>query len=385
MGVKDFGNGRSPARAGACAAVCGRRGVRLDGALARNYLVRREAGSRANLTIAVRGSLTAVGMPGGVARKPSIDLLRGVVRRRSLLPGEFRVRISVNGVKLFFDVEGAQLVPDGAAMRGKPTLLLLHGGPGVDHSTYKPRFSQLSDIAQVVYLDHRGCGRSDRGSAETWNLGQWGDDVRAFCDAVGIERPIVLGTSFGGMVALAYATRHPGHAGKLILISTEAAGGSHIDERIALFERFGGARVGALARRRFGNGELNEALLDEWVRLAFPVYTRRPRDPAFVQRAVLRPDVHIWFMRAGGEGLTFNFFPVLSRIRCPTLVLGGDEDPMIPIACQEELVAALSPGVARFERFARCGHGVLSDEPERAMAVIREFIETDGETRNAEG
>src|SRR5262245_58636385 len=118
------------------------------------------------------------------------------------------MHILVNGVRLFFDVEGAKLVPDGNAMREKPTLILLHGGPGCDHSISKPAYSALADIAQVVYLDHRGNGRSDDGPRATWTLAQWGDDVRAFCDALGIVRPVVLGASFGGMVAAAYATRH---------------------------------------------------------------------------------------------------------------------------------------------------------------------------------
>ena len=134
------------------------------------------------------------------------------------------MHVLVNGVRLFFDVEGGKLVPDGSAMREKPTLLLLHGGPGFDHTIYKPAYSALADIAQVIYLDHRGNGRSDAGPKESWTLAQWGDDVRAFCDALGIEKPIVLGVSFGGMVAMAYATRHPSHPGKLILISTEAKG-----------------------------------------------------------------------------------------------------------------------------------------------------------------
>ena len=136
-------------------------------------------------------------------------------------------------------------------MREKPTLLLLHGGPGFDHSIYKPAYSALADIAQIIYLDHRGNGRSEDGPRESWNLAQWGDDVRAFCEALGIVDPIVLGASFGGMVALAYATRHPAHPSKLVLISTEAAGDSYLDRRVALFERFGGPEVGALARRRF--------------------------------------------------------------------------------------------------------------------------------------
>jgi len=161
------------------------------------------------------------------------------------------MHVLVNGVRLFFDVEGAKLVPDGFAMRERPTLLLLHGGPGFDHSSFKPAYSALADIAQVIYLDHRGNGRSETGPQEDWTLAQWGDDVRAFCDALDVRHPIVLGVSFGGFVALSYASRHPSHPATLILISTEAAGGSHLDRRVALFERFGGAEVGTLARRRF--------------------------------------------------------------------------------------------------------------------------------------
>ncbi|MFO0296633.1 MAG: alpha/beta fold hydrolase, partial [Pseudomonadota bacterium] len=72
------------------------------------------------------------------------------------------MRIEIEpGVRLFVDIEGAALVPDGPVMREKPILLLLHGGPGWDHSGYKPRFAQLADLAQLVYLDLRGHGRSD--------------------------------------------------------------------------------------------------------------------------------------------------------------------------------------------------------------------------------
>ena len=180
------------------------------------------------------------------------------------------MHVSVNGVRLFFDVEGTKLVPDGPVMREKPVLLMLHGGPGADHSIYRPAYSALADIAQIVYLDHRGNGRSEDGPKESWNLAQWGDDVRAFCDALGIANPIVLGASFGGMVALAYATRHPDHPSKLILISTEAPGGSYRDRRVALFERFGGPEVGALARRRFlqPDGPRTRSARDAWRRLA---------------------------------------------------------------------------------------------------------------------
>jgi proline iminopeptidase len=286
------------------------------------------------------------------------------------------MHVLINGVRLFFDVEGAKLVPDGPAMREKPTLLLLHGGPGFDHSIYKPAYAALADIAQIIYLDHRGNGRSDDGARESWNLAQWGDDVRAFCDALGVVDPIVLGASFGGMVALAYATRHPDHPSRLVLISTEAAGGTHRDRRVALFERFGGAEVGALARRRFleVQGQADRAALDAWRRLAMPLYTRTPRDPDMARRAINRSEVLHWFTRPGGESHAFNMFPDLGRIQCPTLVLGGEDDPMIPIECQADIAAALPPHLVQFERFANCGHAVVPDAPERAIAVIRDFI-----------
>jgi proline iminopeptidase len=282
--------------------------------------------------------------------------------------------VEVNGAKLFFDVEGAGLVPDGPRMRERPTLLLLHGGPGFDHTLYRPAFSALADVAQIIYLDHRGNGRSTGDDPATWNVTQWGDDVKTFCDVLGIVKPIVYGASFGGMVALAYATRHPEHPGKLILVSTEAAGTSHPERRVALFERLGGPEVGALAHRRFIEGKLDAEDMAAWERLAFPIYTRRPRDPQAVQRGIRRSEVNLWFARPGGEGRTFNFFPELSRIQCPTLVLGGEEDPMIPIECQEDIVAALPPHLVRFERFPSCGHSVIADATERAFAVIREFI-----------
>jgi pimeloyl-ACP methyl ester carboxylesterase len=287
------------------------------------------------------------------------------------------MHVRVNGVRLFFDVEGAKLVPDGPVMREKPTLLLLHGGPGFDHSIYRPAYSALADIAQVIFLDHRGNGRSQDGPSEAWNLAQWGDDVRAFCDVLGIVNPIVLGASFGGMVALAYATRHPAHPSKLVLISTEAAGGTHRDRRVELFERFGGPEVGALARRRFleVQGHIDQASLDAWRRLAFPLYTRTPRDPDMARRAVSRSEVQHWFTKPDGESHTFNMFPDLGRIQCPTLVLGGEDDPMLPIECQADIAAALPAHLVRFERFADCGHAVVPDAPERAMAVIRDFIE----------
>ena len=90
------------------------------------------------------------------------------------------MRIQVRDTTLFFDVEGPKLVAEGTEMRELPTLVLLHGGPGFDHSSFKPTFSPLADAAQIIYLDHRGNGRSERDTPEKWTLDDWADDLAAF-------------------------------------------------------------------------------------------------------------------------------------------------------------------------------------------------------------
>jgi hypothetical protein len=101
------------------------------------------------------------------------------------------VRVTVNGVRLYFDVEGRGLAAWDREMVARPTLVLLHGGPGADHSLFKPEFSAMADAAQVVYLDLRGSGRSDHGDPDLWTWDQWADDVAGFCQALGIEAPVL--------------------------------------------------------------------------------------------------------------------------------------------------------------------------------------------------
>jgi proline iminopeptidase len=287
------------------------------------------------------------------------------------------MHVQVNGVRLFFDVEGSGLVPDGPVMRQRPTVLFLHGGPGADHSHYRPEWSALADVAQLVYLDHRGNGRSEHGPREQWTLAQWADDVRAFCDALGLDQPIVLGASFGGIVAQAYATRHAGHAGKLILVSTAARGGAYTDRRVAMFEQLGGPEAGALARRRLIDGDTSPEVLDAWLRVALPLYTRTAADPLAQRRGIRNAEATWWFSRADGEGNHFDLRDQLRQVQCPTLLLAGAMDPMLPVENQREIAACLPPALLQYEEFPDAGHGVLPDAPERALALLRAFITQD--------
>jgi pimeloyl-ACP methyl ester carboxylesterase len=280
------------------------------------------------------------------------------------------MRVDIGGCRLFFDVEGAKLRPHDAGMREVPTVLLLHGGPGADHSIFKPAYSQLADIAQVVYFDHRGDGRSDgRDDSARWRLAQWGDDVKALCDALEIERPIVMGVSFGGYVAMSYALRHPRHPAKLILCST-AASPSKKDIQVKVFERLGGAEAGAAARAFLEDP--NPDATREFRRLCGPLYRRSPHDPHTDARTIWNPRLMAAFRR--GERETMNFLSDLHRIECPTLVMVGEDDPMTPVPCSEEIVAALPRDRVRFEKFAGAGHGIVADQPEGFFEVLRTFI-----------
>jgi pimeloyl-ACP methyl ester carboxylesterase len=284
------------------------------------------------------------------------------------------MKIQVNGINLFFDTEGASLRANGSAMREVPTVILLHGGPGADHSIYKPDFTALTDVAQVIYLDHRGNGRSDDGPPELWTLAQWADDLVAFCDALGIVKPVVYGASFGGMVAMTYATRHPEHAGKLVLVSTSAQAASHTAAKVAMFTRLGGAAAGDLARRRLVDGDTSPAVLKAWLEVALPLYTTSAPNADMWKRIASKQPVRERFFGPGGEGRTLDMLHELARIQCPTLVMGGVLDPMLPIECQRDIAAAIPPHLLRYREFENCGHGVIPDVPVEAFALLREFI-----------
>jgi proline iminopeptidase len=272
------------------------------------------------------------------------------------------------GTRLFVDIEGCGLVPDGPAMRAQPTLLLLHGGPGYDHSSFKPIFSRLADVAQVVYVDHRGHGRSDRRPADEWTLDTFADDVVRLCDALGIVKPVVLGQSFGGFVAQRYLARHPAHPARVVLSSTSHHMG--LARKLAMFERLGGTAA-------------HDAARDFWTAPGpatwFPynthcrdLYNTTPQPADARQRTVFNED--ILFTSARGEQQTMNLLPGLARVQCPVLVLAGEQDPVTPLQDAQDIAAAIPPPWGRLVTFAHAGHGVWRDEPDAVMAVLREFV-----------
>ncbi|HEX7639572.1 MAG TPA: alpha/beta hydrolase [Burkholderiaceae bacterium] len=279
------------------------------------------------------------------------------------------MRIEIEpGVRLFVDVEGPQFVPDGPELREKPTLLLLHGGPGFDHAGFKPFFSRLADVAQVVYYDHRGHGRSDRRPPGEWTLDTFADDVVRLCDALGLVRPVVLGQSFGGFVAQRYIERHPAHPAKVILSSTSPH--MALERKLAMFEKRGGAAARAAAER-FWSRPCAETWADYGVHCRH-LYNTTPQDPLAGRRTTYHLDV--LYASAGGEQRGMDLLPGLAKAQCPVLVMAGDEDPVCPLEDAQEIAAALPPRWRQFRRFPGVGHGAWRDDPDAAFAELRRFL-----------
>jgi proline iminopeptidase len=279
------------------------------------------------------------------------------------------VRIEIQpGIRLFVDVEGPQFVPDGPVLREKPTMLLLHGGPGFDHSGFKPFFTRLADIAQLVYYDHRGHGRSDRRPPEEWTLDTFADDVVRLCDALGIVRPIVLGQSFGGFVAQRYIERHPEHPAKVILSSTSPH--KKLERKVEMFAKLGGPEAGESARRFWTDP--NAATWADYGVHCRHLYNTTPQDPQAGARTIHHLD--ILYASAGGEQRTMDLLPGLAQARCPVLVMVGEDDPVCPVADALDIAAALPPRWMQLARFPNVGHGPWRDDADAAFAVLRRFI-----------
>jgi pimeloyl-ACP methyl ester carboxylesterase len=282
------------------------------------------------------------------------------------------MRVSLGDVSLWFDVSGPSVIPRGDTTVERPVLVAVHGGPGLDHMTVKPALEPLADDFQVLYFDLRGHGRSDRGSATSWTMRTWADDLRRLCDALGLHKPVILGSSFGGDVALTYAALFPDHPGGVILTNTT---GGHRDQQrvIEAFDRLGGPEAAAIIRRAYAG---DAAVQAEFNRVCYPLYSATPdwadESRRFLARMIRNPDVAAHYN--SHEAPSFDPWSLLSTVRCPILVLAGEDDPVCPLPVVEELASQLPAGSTRLVRLPGARHTIFRDRPDLAFPAVRTFV-----------
>ena len=276
-------------------------------------------------------------------------------------------RLPIRDVSLFVKVVG----------RGEP-LLLMHGGPGLDHTTLSP-FEALADRHTLVYYDHRCNGRST-GAVESMTWENLTADAEALREALGFDRWAVLGHSFGGMVALEYALRFAGRVSRLLLLDTcaDARWWQHAAPEILARRGYGAAAV--RAARRFFNGDLTPGEVLRLVRRFAGAYYYH-LGPLSLPRAVLgglrvrmRPEAHVFGFRELLAGWTV--MDRLREIRVPTLVLAGRHDFLSP--SEHDAILADRLPDARLEIVERAGHNPQHERPAEVLAAVRRFLGAPG-------
>jgi proline iminopeptidase len=280
------------------------------------------------------------------------------------------MRVTIEGTELYFDVEGAQLAVADGALVERPTLVVLHGGPGFDQGYLRPGLAPLAADAQLVFVDLRGQGRSAPAPLATCTLEQMADDVAALCVRLGIERPAVFGHSAGGFVALHLALRHPDVPSALILCHTTPTMAA-IDDGApppSVAER-GGPEAAAAAQRLFGGDFSPESLaaFDRFVApyYAGPEHTDVPR--RLFGLSTFNGDVAGRFFNE--LATDYDVRPRLGEIRVPTLVVTGGYDWVCPPAAGRALAARI-PGAALLE-LPDAGHFGFNETPEPFLAAVR--------------
>lgn len=282
------------------------------------------------------------------------------------------MRAKIRDTEIYFDVEGSSLVVDGPRMREKPIAFVIHGGPGADHTSYKPTFSPLSRKLQLVYFDHRGQGRSARGPKETYTLDNNVEDMEALRQHLGLDKIVVIGSSYGGMVALSYAVRYPQNVSHLIVIAT-AASSRFLQRAQEILAQRGTDEQKAITAKLWDGAFENEEQLHEYFQVMGPMYSLT-HDPAKSSsswnRAILSVDaINVAF---AGFLRDYNVLDDLHKITSPTLVIGGRHDWICAPEFSEEIAQAIPNADLRI--FENSGHSIRADEPEALLDVIAGFL-----------
>lgn len=263
-----------------------------------------------------------------------------------------------DGVSLFVEEVGAG-----------PPLAVLHGGPGLDHTGFRPYLDPLGDEFRLLYVDQRGQGRSERVEPSGLSLETFARDVDLLADALDLEGFLLLGHSFGAIVATWHAIEL-GTAEAYVL-----SGGGDSSEKLeadvqASLEAMGEAGVPIAESWEQEKTVRTEDELRELLRVQLPFHFAGEVPNGYMDGVVGTPDVLRHFACIGyGD---FDYTPELNRVGKPTLVIVGEHD-----RCTTPRAArVLHEGIAGSELVVVPGVGHMSfvEAPEAYLDAVRGFI-----------
>ena len=248
-------------------------------------------------------------------------------------------------------------------------VIVLHGGPGLDHSMFRPYLDPLGDEFRLLYVDERGQGRSDRVDPATLSLEVFARDVDLLATALGLDRFALLGHSFGAIVTTKHATAL-GTAAAYV-VSGGADSSDALDEDLhASLESLGENREAVEASWEQEKTVSTESELKELLRAQMPFHFAGDPPPGYGDDIVGTPDVLRHFANIGyGD---FNYVPSLERVSKPTLVLVGKHDRTTTLRAAR----VLHEGIAGSELVVLSGAGHMSfvEAPDPYIGAVRTFL-----------
>ena len=284
-------------------------------------------------------------------------------------PAPFEGYVPVQDFQLYYRAIG----------QGQP-IVVIHGGPTFDHNYLLPDIDRLSSSFRLIYYDQRGRGKSGENvQPEQVSLQSEIQDLEDLREYFNLDSLAVLGHSWGGLLAMEYATRHPQRVSHLILLNTAPA--SHNDWMLFQQElRTKSAddlnkKEALAATARYLSGDLETDA--EYYRMHFRATIRQPQLLESVVRS-LRLNVTAEGIRKARAIMQrlynetwllseYNLLPKLRRLSIPTLVISGDYD-FIPVACAVHIAQSI-PG-ARLVVLKECGHFSYLECPDQVFKEI---------------
>ena len=282
------------------------------------------------------------------------------------------MRAKIRDTEIYFDIEGAGLVTHTSPMYEKPVMFVVHGGPGADHTSHRTSLAPLTQQLQLVYFDHRGQGRSARGDKKTYTLDNNVEDMEALRQHLGLDKIVVMGTSYGGMVALTYATRYPQNVSHLIVVAT-AASYEFLAKAKENLAAKGTPEQQEIAKYLWEGNFADEEHLHEYFQVMASMYSLN-YNPEKVksdwQKTILSVDAinvaFSTFLRS------YDVREQLPKITAPTLVIGGKYDWICPPEFSQEIAQGIPN--SRLIVMEKSGHSVRSDQPEELRQAITQFL-----------
>ena len=288
--------------------------------------------------------------------------------------------VDANGVMIYYKILG----------RGEP-LMIVHGGPGASHDYFLPYLLPLARHHQLIFIDERGSGRSQKlEDATGYTVENMVEDVESVRQALGLGKINLLGHSYGGALAQAYALKYQSNLSHLILGSTWSSTKAMNDVFVRMKQTMSPELRDRIAKLEaaglFGHGkdyEKNrytaEYMIAAWGEGYFPyLYHNRP-DPNYdpVDAGKMSWDLYRKMWGSDGEFVidgnlkSVEYTDRLNAIKVPTLILVGDHDE-----CDPSLAKAMQEKIAgsKLAIFPSSGHMTFVDQPTMFVKKVEEFL-----------